>query len=370
MPALDWITVQGFKSIASVERVALSRINLIIGANGSGKSNFISAFSFLNTIRDGNLQNFVKRAGGANRLLHFGSKTTSLMRFHISFDGQVDQYRIDLVPTDNDSLVPSDETCFYWNKEKHPGQPFAKRLSGSDLEAAISHEQKTGVPKYVRERLDRWRLYHFHDVGRQSPMKQSAKVDDNRSLRPDGANLAPYLYLFREKHPSSYAMIRNAIRAVAPFFDDFVLEPRRLESDQIRIEWKHIGSDDYFDVSAFSDGTLRFVALAALFLQPEELRPSVIIVDEPELGLHPSAIAYLASMAKSASTTTQIILSTQSALLLDHFEPEDVLVADRVNGGTTLTRLNAGDWDEWLKSYSLGQLWEKAEFGGRPGDTS
>jgi predicted ATPase len=369
MPALDWITVQGFKSIASVERVVLSRVNLIIGANGSGKSNFISAFSFLNTIRDGNLQSFVKRAGGANRLLHFGSKTTPLMRFHISFDGEVNQYRIDLVPTDDDSLVPSDETCFFWDKSKHPN-PWNKRLEGSGLEAAISQKQSDRVPRYVRERLDRWRLYHFHDVGRQSPMKQSAKVDDNRSLRPDGANLAPFLYLLREKHSGSYAMIRNAIRAVAPFFDDFVLEPRQLESDQIRIEWKHKGSDDYFDVSAFSDGTLRFVALATLFLQPEELRPSVIIVDEPELGLHPSAIAYLASMAKSASAQTQIILSTQSALLLDHFEPEDVIVADRVNGGTALTRLDAGKWDEWLESYSLGQLWEKNEFGGRPGDAT
>ena len=165
-------------------------------------------------------------------------------------------------------------------------------------------------------------------------------------------------------------MIRSTVQSVAPFFDDFVLEPRSLEQNQIRIEWKHKGSSDYFDVSAFSDGTLRFIALATLFLQPEYLRPSVIIVDEPELGLHPYAIAILASMTKAASAKTQIILSTQSALLLDHFEPEDVLVADRVNGGTSLTRLDANQWDEWLEEYSLGQLWEKAEFGGRPGDAT
>lgn len=368
MPALDWITVRGFKSITSIEKIRLTPINLIIGANGSGKSNFISAFSFLNTIREGDLQNYVKSAGGANRLLHFGSKTTSSMSFHISFGGEVNQYLIDLIPTDDDSLVPSKESCFYWNKD-YPA-PYESRLSGANSEAGISGTQNQRVEQYVRSHLDRWRLYHFHDVGRFSPIKKSAPIDDNRALRADGSNLAPFLYLLREKYSASYALIRSSVQSVAPFFDDFVLEPRSLASDQIRLEWKHKGSDDYFDVSAFSDGTLRFIALATLFLQPEDLRPSVIIVDEPELGLHPFAIAILASMAKSASAKTQIILSTQSALLLDHFEPEDVLVADRVDGGTILTRLDADKWDEWLEEYSLGQLWEKAEFGGRPGDAT
>ncbi|WP_397580587.1 AAA family ATPase [Sphingorhabdus sp.] len=368
MPALDWITVRGFKSIAAIEKIRLTPINLIIGANGSGKSNFISAFSFLNTIREGGLQNFVKSAGGADRLLHFGAKTTSSMRFHISFSGEANQYLIDLIPTDDDSLVPSNESCFFWNKAYLA--PYESKLHGTNNEAGISGAQSQRVEQYVRGHLDRWRLYHFHDVGRFSPIKKSAPIDDNRALRPDGSNLAAFLYLLREKHPASYALIRSSVQSVAPFFDDFVLEPRSLENDQIRVEWKHKGSDDYFDVSAFSDGTLRFIALATLFLQPEELRPSVIIVDEPELGLHPYAIAILASMAKSASAKTQIILSTQSALLLDHFEPEDVLVADRVEGGTILTRLDADKWDEWLEEYSLGQLWEKAEFGGRPGDAT
>lgn len=369
MPTLDWITVHGFKSISKIEKIRLTPINLIIGANGSGKSNFISAFSFLNTVREGNLQAFVKGAGGANRLLHFGAKHTPSMQFHISFSGEVNQYRIDLIPTDDDSLVPFDEVCYYWNKDKY-SQPYGETLRGGNLEAAISMPQGQPIAQYVRQHLDRWRLYHFHDVGRFSPMKKSSPIDDNRTLRPDGSNLASFLYLLREKYPSSYSLIRHSVQLVAPFFDDFVLEPRRLENDQIRIEWKHKGSDDYFDVSAFSDGTLRFIALATLFLQPEELRPSVIIVDEPELGLHPFAISIFASTAKLASAKTQIILSTQSALLLDHFEPENVLVADRVNGGTILNRLQADEWDEWLKVYSLGQLWEKAELGGRPGDGS
>jgi predicted ATPase len=140
-----------------------------------------------------------------------------------------------------------------------------------------------------------------------------------------------------------------------------------LESaDLIKLAWKHTSSDKYFGASAFSDGTLRFIALATLFLQPLELRPSVILVDEPELGLHPSAITLLASLIKKTSFETQIIASTQSSLLLDYFEPEDVLVANRVDSATTLKRLDSSKLENWLENYSLGQLWEKNELGGRP----
>ena len=197
-------------------------------------------------------------------------------------------------------------------------------------------------------------------------MKKNAKLHDNRFLREDGSNLASFLYLLRERHGTSYRLIRNTIRQVAPFFDDFVLEPLALNTDTIRLEWRHRNSDAYFDVSSLSDGTLRFMALAALLLQPAELRPGIVLLDEPELGLHPFAITILASMLRLASRETQIVLATQSPTLLDHFEPEDVLVAERVDGQTRLNRLEAEKLQVWLEEYSLGQLWEKNELGGRP----
>ena len=197
-------------------------------------------------------------------------------------------------------------------------------------------------------------------------MKKTADLNDNRFFRPGGANLAPFLYYLREKHESSYSLIRRTVQRVAPFFDDFVLAPQRLNEDKIRLEWQHKGTDAYFDAASLSDGSLRFIALATLLLQPESLRPSVILLDEPELGLHPYAITMLASLLKQAAAQTQIILATQSPFLLDHFEPEDVLVADRVNGQTQLTRLDTPSLETWLQDYSLGQLWEKNEIGGRP----
>jgi predicted ATPase len=197
-------------------------------------------------------------------------------------------------------------------------------------------------------------------------MRKTGRVDDNRFLRPDGSNLAAFLYYLREKHEASYWLIVLTVQRVAPFFDDFLLEPRGLESADVRLEWRHKRSDQYFDASSLSDGTLRFIALATLFLQPEQYRPSVILVDEPELGLHPYALEVLAALVRQVSVTTQVILSTQSSLLLDHFQPEDVLVADRVDGGTQLTRLESPLLAKWLEDYSLGQLWEKNELGGRP----
>ena len=368
MPALDWITIEGFKSIKRVDRLHLGPINVLIGPNGSGKSNFIGAFSFLRAVRTRLLREYASRAGGADAILHFGSKVTPKLRMHVSFGGGGNyQYVITLTATDADMLSPSGEECI----EIRDGTPLTiGSLGGYGPEAWISqrdpHNLDGEIGRQVRKHLDGWRVYHFHDTGPTSPIKKTADVDDNRFLRADGANLAAFLHYLSHKHRDSYDLIRRTIRLVAPFFDDFVLEPQALNEDKIRLEWQHLGSDAYFDASSLSDGTLRFMGLTTLLLQPATLRPSVILLDEPELGLHPSAITMLASLVKQASVETQIVLSTQSSLLLDHFEPDDVLVADRVAGATELRRLDARKLERWLKDYSLGQLWRKNELGGRP----
>jgi predicted ATPase len=365
-PELDYITVKGFKSFASLDKLPLQPINVVIGPNGSGKSNFIGVFAFLNAIREGRMQDYVTQTGGAEKLLHFGSKTTSVIEMHISFQDGVNQYKIELAPAPGDQLYPAGETVLFWNKSRHPDKPYSEELIPQGREAGISNPNSKKIASYVRDHLQKWRLYHFHDTSAGSPMKKTASLNDNRFLRPDGSNLAAFLYFLREKHPEAYGLIRGTVQRVAPFFDDFQLEPAQLKPDSIILEWRHKNSDAYFDANAFSDGTLRFIALATLLLQPVKYRPSVILVDEPELGLHPYAITMLASLIKQASTKTQVIIGTQSPLLLDHFRPEDVLVANRVEGSTELTRLESAKLSTWLEDYSLGQLWEKNELGGRP----
>ena len=366
MPELDWISVKGFKSIASIEKLKLGAINVVIGANGSGKSNFIGVFSFLHELKAGHLETYTVKAGGANRVLHFGAKKTPALSIHVSFADERNQYSLSLMSTSADELAPLGETVYFWDKSRGFDRPYSEPVPRVGHEAGISSEKCTQIGAYVREHFDRWRVYHFHDTSSTSPMKQTADLNDNVYLRPDGSNLPAFLYFLKEKHNESYELIRKSVRRVAPFFEDFQLGPQKLNPEKIRLEWRHVGTDDYFDASSLSDGTIRFIALATLFLQPVSLRPSVILVDEPELGLHPFAVSMLASLVKQSATGTQVILSTQSPLLLDHFDPADVLVADRVDGGTQLRRLDVDTLDGWLEDYSLGQLWEKNELGGRP----
>lgn len=361
---LKHITIEGFKSIAAIRELELQPINLIIGPNGSGKSNFVGAFGFLHAIREGRLQEYVRVAGGANRLLHFGTKRTNRLWIEIQF-GNVNRYDVELTPAAGDTLVPTDENAWFFGNQID--RWTSRYLLPDGLEAGISKaQQNQPISKYVREHLALWRVYHFHDTGNTSPLKATSQVADVRSLRSNGSNLAPFLRYLSLKFQGHYDLIVSAIRSIAPFFDDFVLEPDPFNEDTVRLEWKHIGSDEYFNADSLSDGTLRFIALATLFLQPVALRPSVILVDEPELGLHPSAIAELSSLIRTASKTSQVIVSTQSPWLIDHFRPDEILVANRVNGGTTLERLRNAELSEWLQDYSLGELWEKSHIGGRP----
>ncbi len=366
-PELDYITVKGFRSIASLEKLVLRPINVLIGANGSGKSNFVAVFSFLREVTEGHLHEYVRVAGSADQLLHFGSKTSQQMEFHLSFLNEVNQYRLTLKPTVDDNLYPAEELVYFWNKDRDPS-PFIESITprADGREAGISDPRVVRIPGWVRTRLEGLRVYHVHDTSASSPMRKTARLHDNAFLRPDASNLSAFLYLLHKKHPDSYALIRRAVQRVAPFFDDFVLRPDPLNEETIRLEWKHTNSDQYFGAAALSDGSLRFIVLATLLLQPDRFRPSVILIDEPELGLHPYAITLLSSLVKQAAEKTQVILATQSSLLLDHFEPEDVLVAERSHGATQLRRLEPARLESWLEDYSLGQLWEKNELGARP----
>lgn len=366
-PELDYITVRGFKSIRAIEKFEIRPINVLIGANGTGKSNFISIFSFMHEIREGRLQEYVRKAGGAEQLLYFGSKTSAAIEFEASFRKKVNSYSLKLSPTADDSFSPTDETASFWDDSRYPS-PYTEYLHSIEngREAGISDPNVKKIADWVRHRLGRWRVYHLHDTSEFSPMRKTAKLADNHFLRDDARNLPAFLYLLQQMHEDSYRIIRSTIRQVAPFFDDFILLPDPLNEATIRLAWKHTKSDQYFGASALSDGTLRFMALATLFLQPSHLRSKVILLDEPELGLHPYAITLLASMIKQSSIDTQVILSTQSPLLLDHFEPEDVVVTERNDGETVFRRIEAEKLKEWLTEYSLGQLWEKNELGGRP----
>ena len=241
---LDYITIQGFKSIRSNEKLALRHINILIGPNGSGKSNFLGTFSFLHAVREGRLQNYVTEAGGAEKILHFGSKTTKRIKIDVSFCGEINQYSLTLLPSNDDSLFPDGEVASFWSKPQHK-HPYTEGLPplSNGREAGISGASLSRIQVWVRTRLGSWRRYHVHDTSSSSPMRKTTNTNDNNFLRPDGSNLAAFLYFLYKKHPESYSMIRRTIQRVAPFFDDFNLAPLALNPDSIKLEWKHKNSD-------------------------------------------------------------------------------------------------------------------------------
>jgi len=363
---LDHITIRGFRSIAAIEHFELRALNVLIGANGSGKSNFLEVFRFVREIREGRLQDYVAQQGGADRILHFGSKITPKLDLQLSFDEGKNAYWLSLSATVNDRLLPKDER-FSYSAPQGFAEPREYSLSPQgNMEAGISDARSASLLAGVEWRLGTWTTYHFHDTSTNASLRRTADLHDNRFLRPDGSNLAAFLYLLRERHAEAYRAILFAIQRVTPFFGDFVLEPLALTPELIRLGWRHRGSDKHFDVASLSDGTLRLIALATLLLQPQELRPPIILVDEPELGLHPAAIIMLGSLLRMASAKAQVILSTQSSLLLDQFEPQEVIVAEREGMATQIRRLEPEPLKDWLEDFSLGELWEKHELGGQP----
>lgn len=364
MPWLSEVTIHGYKSIEAMSQFALRDVNVFIGANGVGKSNFLSFFSLLRAIVDGRLERFVKTQGGANVLLHHGVKRTRQLSFDLEFGGGTNSYALELEVTPQDGLVPVSEKVRFWDKSKYP-RPHETALTPRGTEAAISDAYGSGAAWWVHREVLMIQPYHFHDTGPDSPLRRTSAVHNNATLSSNGENLSSYLLALRTREPAAYAAILHAVRRVAPFIRDFVLEPLELSPEQTRLRWRHDETDALFDVSALSDGTLRFIALATVLLQPKT-EPPVVIIDEPELGLHPVAIHLLGALIRSASTKRQLLISTQSSQLLDELEPEDVVVADLEGGATRFRRLETERLDSWLNDYSLGELWEKNELGGRP----
>jgi len=368
MIQLERIVLKGFKSIREAD-ITLRPINVLIGANGSGKSNFISLFHFMNRLVNQGLQQFVAQSGGANQILHYGRKTTERLHIELWFrtgEKTTNGYECSLIPTAEDLLVFEAERT-YFHRAGYDRPYVGKQFNMVHSETLLPEwSREEPVSGYVLEALKSWQVYHFHDTSEAAKVKQMGDIHDNLFLRPDASNLAAYLYLLRETEPAYYRNIVETIRMAAPFFGDFILRPSPFNPEKIRLEWQERGSDMLFGPHALSDGTLRFICLTTLFLQPPDRLPATIVLDEPELGLHPYAIKLLADMVRSASEHTQVILATQSVTLVNQFSPEDILIVDRVQGETVFRHLSEEEIASWLEDYGLGDLWEKNLLGGRP----
>ncbi len=362
------VTIKGFKSIRSLKDFELTNLNVLIGGNGAGKSNFIDFFRMMRAMMElplpdlpqASLKAYITDGSGSDDFLFNGPKRTKQIEVETHFGPY--GYRFDLNPTK--------EETFLIGKEAFSLDPYVTLITSIDENSSLlqlKDDQSTigsvsEIAHYIYESISSWQIHHFHDTSKYAHMRRSESVDDNAYLRFDGSNIAPYLFYLKEDNPEVYQRIVDTIRLVAPFFADFILKPNH--NEKVRLRWRQKGSDYPLKPHHLSDGTIRFICLTTALLQPNP--PSTMIIDEPELGLHPYAIEILAELIQATSQITQLIISTQSAPLVDYFDPENVVVVNRERGESIFRRLDREELDHWLEDYTLGDLWRKNIVTGGP----
>ena len=359
------MTIKGFMSIRHLENFQLGPLTLLIGSNGAGKSNLVSYFRMLREMVEGRLQSWTQRQGGADRIVSFGVKETSQIESMLVFGRNA--YAFQLEPTVAGGFTFKEEHFWFDGDLKGPvSRDPGQGHTESRLKESAESSPTKNIAYYCYHPISRWKVFHFHDTSATAGVKRKGALHDNAYLRPDASNLAAYLYALQRALPDVYQQIRKTVQLAIPFFDDFHLQPEELDSGeaQINLLWRQQDSDYPFWPSQLSDGSIRFICLVTALMQPTP--PATIIIDEPELGLHPYAITLLGALLRSASKRMQVIVSTQSVPLVNEFSIEDLVIVEREQGASVFKRLDEKEFADWLQDYSVGELWEKNVLGGRP----
>ena len=370
---IESVRIRGFRSLADVEFPDLPNVAVLIGANGSGKSNFLSFLEMVQQmLRYRRLGDFVARQGGADDQLFGGSDRTAQMdaEFKVkTAQGKYD-YRFTLNYAHPDNLLCAGEKLVYnlsgepdeltlpatgWAKESK----IAELTQGKDCPNPTAKQAAADLVQV----LGGCAFYHFHNTNGNTGFKKRWDLADNNRLLPNGGNLAAVLYRLEHEDVRRYDYICRQIQRVLPAFDRFDLEE---SYGKVSLRWKALGADKTIGAHLTSDGSLRFFALATLLNLPEEMLPTIVVLDEPELGLHPMTIHLLGGMIQSLSVKRQVILATQSPLLVNSFGLDQLYVLDWQDGQTKVRKLNSEEYEHWLEEYTPGDLWEMNLLGGRP----
>jgi predicted ATPase len=364
-PQLTHVRVAGFRSLKNVE-LDLGPVTVLIGPNGAGKSNLLGALTMARMLAFGALQLFVSRRGGATFLMHYGPRQTPVVELALEFTTENGQnvYEARLGYGADESLLFLDERAGFRRAPDQSWQWYS--MGAGHRESRLEEEGgKHATPRTVHWLLRRLNFYHFHDTSTNSALRTLSKAEDDRYLRSDGSNLAAFLLALRESpeadRRAAWNRIVGLVRRIAPFVRE--LDPVSVGARGVRLDWvDDLG--ETFGPAHLSDGTLRAIALFTALGQPAELPPILSATDEPELGLHPAALSSLCALLKSVSTHRQVIVATRSPAVLDEVAPEDVVVAERVDGATELRRLDPQALASWLDDYALSELYNKNVLGG------
>jgi len=371
---LKRVRIEGFRSIKSAE-IELGDATVLIGANGAGKTNLIGFLQMLSYMMSENLRLYVDERRGADSILHFGSSATQRLTGELEFfrGNETSIYGFTLVPAAGDRLLFTHEQVFF----RKPGAiaPFDALLDPGGFESAVPRAAQVGqdrirrVCQVFRRRLSEVKVYHFHNTTAVSGIRGLQSMRENRALLAQGNNVAVILHVLESQFEGHYRRIVEEMRRILPDFQNFVLEPDPLRGgEQIELRWSSkFGSEKIFGPEHLSDGSIRAVALLTLLLQPNEFKPGVIVIDEPELGLHPFAVSQIARLINEAAVDHQIIISTQSSRIVSEFEPEQVVVVEAQDGQSHFHNLSSTDLSSWLDEFGdLGTLFDMNVTGGAP----
>ena len=380
---IESVNIRGFRSMADVELAGIPKAAVLIGANGSGKSNFIRFFDMLSRMLGARrLAEFVEMQGGADDQLHGGSRITPRIEAEVRLRTEAgrNDYRFMLSHAHPDRFFFSEE-CFRFSRSalhanvpmQYPGTEASwERLGSGHQEAEIVKAAQTGASydvKFTTARvivnlLRGCAVYQFHDTSDTSDFKKRWDTEDNNYLRSHGGNLAAVLLRLERQDIKRCELICQHIGRILPVFDRFQIEE---SYGRVLLRWKARGTDKTFGAHLTSDGSLRFFALVTLLNLPPGMLPDVLLLDEPELGLHPAAIALVGGMIKALAEERQVIIATQSPLLVDAFDLNEIFVLELQNGCTEIHKLSPNEYEVWLDdNFTSGELWQKNLLGGRP----
>jgi predicted ATPase len=346
---MEKIEIKGYKSIKELA-LSLCPVNIFIGANGSGKSNFLSFFDFLKQIYNRNLQEYAALKG-IDTFLHKGSKITEEISTRLYFK-ETNGYSFNIKKGDAGFIFTKEG--MWYGRNPYVDNPIDIASFGN--ESALRFQTMPRAD-YIKNYIKQLAKYHFHDTSENSPFNCESNVENDKFyLYERGGNLSAVLYNIKNENGVVYNLIVKTIQSIAPYFLDFFLSPEK--NGNIKLRWQSKYSSAIYGVNDLSDGTVRFIALAVLFMLPK--LPETIIIDEPELGLHPTAIAKLSGLIKSAASKgCQVIIATQSADFIGHFTPEDIITVDQISGESVFKRLESDRLKDWLEDYTIDDLWKR-----------
>ena len=370
---IESLRVKGFRSLADVEINEMPNATVLVGANGSGKSNLIRFFELMNwMIGARRLDEFVQRQGGADDQLFGGNKISPGIEAELAMrtDAGRNDYRFALVRAHPDRFMFTEE-AFRFTRDGFGASAPWQSIGSGHTEAKIAEAAQPAASVDVDHEaagvlvrlLRRCAVYQFHDTSDESRFKTKWEAEDSSTLRSDGGNLAAVLLRLEREDLRRFNFICDFIRRALPVFDRFQIEE---VYERVLLRWKAKGMAKTIGAHLTSDGSLRLFALITLLNLPPEMLPDVLILDEPELGLHPAAVALIGDMIKVLAEERQVLVATQSPLLVDQFCLDEILVLELRDRRTEIHRCDENEYRVWLNEYTTGEIWQKNLIGGCP----